>query len=53
MRGAGLASALLVLPSGYLYAQFGAQAFLLMALLCAIAIVPARKLTAPAAGVNL
>jgi hypothetical protein len=47
--GTGLASALVVLPSDYFYAQFGAQAFLLMALLCATAIVPARRLTAPAA----
>jgi MFS transporter, PPP family, 3-phenylpropionic acid transporter len=36
--GAGAATALLSLASGSLYAQFGAQGFLVMALLCALAL---------------
>ena len=42
--GAAAATALLTLLSGQLYAQLGAQAFLAMALLCAIAVPPALGL---------
>ena len=42
--GAGLATTLVLLLSGRLYGQFGAQAFLLMALLCAAALLPAFRL---------
>jgi PPP family 3-phenylpropionic acid transporter len=42
--GIGLATALVMLVSGRLYEQFGAHAFLLMALLCAIALPLALRL---------
>jgi MFS transporter, PPP family, 3-phenylpropionic acid transporter len=41
--GAGLATALLTLVSGVLYGQLGGQAFLVMALLCALALPSALK----------
>ena len=44
--GAGLATALTMLTSGYLYGQFGAQAFLLMAVLCGVALPLAFRLRA-------
>src|SRR6266478_6002427 len=42
--GVGAAVALLTLASGWLYAQFGAQGFWVMAVLCAAALPLARKL---------
>jgi PPP family 3-phenylpropionic acid transporter len=42
--GPGAAVALLTVLSGQLYGQFGAQAFLVMALLCALALRPALRL---------
>ena len=36
--GTGLATALMMFISGYLYGQFRAEAFLLMALLCVVAL---------------
>jgi PPP family 3-phenylpropionic acid transporter len=41
--GAGLATALLTLVSGVLYGQLGGRAFLVMALLCALALPSALK----------
>lgn len=40
----GVATALITLASGGLYDQFGARAFLLMALLCAVALPLALRL---------
>jgi MFS transporter, PPP family, 3-phenylpropionic acid transporter len=42
--GAGAATGLLTLLSGQLYGQLGAHAFLAMALLCALALLPALGL---------
>ena len=43
---AGTATAVVTLASGVLYERFGAQAFLLMALLCALALPLAIRMRA-------
>ena len=42
--GVGFATALMMLISGYLYGQFGTQAFLMMAILCVLALPLAFRL---------